>query len=137
MDNFEDYFAKENPATNGASKSSFDKNYNKLKAGEGQGNNGFFIEITRPSDSPEHKPIVYTLVGDHAHTLWHLYTRKSGLSRAEALKRHFILSLNEHVHFFRHELDLEIFTEKVPPTGYGIYHLITPLSIRILSGEVK
>jgi len=52
MDNFEDDFTKENPATNGASKSSFDKNYNKLKAGEGQGNNGF-IEVTIHSDNSE------------------------------------------------------------------------------------
>jgi len=136
MDNFEDDFTKQNPASNGACFTT-DNKKNTPKQNKRQRKNGFALEIRIHSDNPKDIPVVLVVSGKPAYSLWHLYTRKGGLSRADALSKYFILCLTQHVHFFRHELDLEIFTEKVPPTGYGIYHLITPLSIRILSGEVK
>lgn len=124
---------KENPATNGAILSKFD-NFNFIQNNQKvQTNYVSIIEVTIPSHSPEHPPVVFVLDGKPARSLWYLYQCKDGLTRAEALDRHFILSLTQHVHYFRNELGLKILTERIPPTRYANYHLITPISIRVLS----
>lgn len=125
-------FTKQNPATNGACLTTDISNVTP-KPKKGQCKNGFIIEVTIQPDNPENPTIVFNLDGKPARSLWYLYQCQAGLTRAEALDRHFILSLTPHVYYFRHKLGLDILTERVPPTGYANYHLITPVSIRILS----
>jgi len=127
-----DDFKKENPATNGACLTT-DISNNTPKPKKGQCKNGFTIEVTIQPDNPENTPFAIVLDGDAARSLLYLYERQRGLSRAEALSKYGVLSLTPHVFRMRHKWGLDIFTERVPPTRYGIYHLITPVSIRILS----
>lgn len=127
-----DKFTKQNPVCGGACLTT-DISNNNPNQKKGQCKNGFIIEVTVDSVNPENTPVVMVLDGDAARSLLYLYERQRGLSRAEALSQYSVLSLTPHVFKMRHKWGLEIFTEKVPPTGYGIYHLITPVSIRILS----
>ncbi len=124
---------KENPAANGAHSKRFDTSKNSKEQKNEQHQNDFTIEITVHSGDPEAPANVFVLHGKPAKSLWYLYQYQTGLTRAEALDKHFILSLTQHVHYFRSELDLDILTERIPPTRYANYHLITPVSIRILS----
>jgi len=124
---------KENPAGNGVNSKNikaiqFNKNRKKK-----QSESDFLIEVTVHPSDPESSPIVFVLDGKPAKSLWHLDQCQAGLTRAEALDSHFILSLTQHVHFFRHELKLDIETERVDETRYARYHLLTPLKTRILS----
>lgn len=134
MDDFtkDTAITKQNPVCGGACLTTVISN-DTPKPKKGQCKNGFIIEVTIQSDNPEDPPIVYNLDGKPARSLWYLYQCQAGLTRAEALDRHFILSLTQHVHYFRTKLGLEIQTERIPPTRYANYHLITPVSIRILS----
>lgn len=127
-----DILTKENPAANGACLTT-DISNDTPKTKKGQCKNGFIIEVTIQPDNPEDPPLILVIDGKPARSLWHLYQCQAGLTRAEALDRHFILSLTQHVRYFRTELGLEILTERIPPTRYANYHLITPASIRILS----
>lgn len=75
--------------------------------------------------------------GKEAKSLYYLYALKRGLTRAEALDRYFVLSLTQHVHTMRHEWGLEIHTERILPTKYARYHLVSKIRIRILKGGKK
>jgi hypothetical protein len=128
-----DDFTKENPAMNGANLNAIYAFKGTPKTKKAQRKNGFIVEVTIRPDNPEDSPIVFNLDGKPACSLWYLYQCQAGLTRAEALDRHFILSLTQHVRYFRKDLGLDILTERIPPTRYANYHLITPVSIRILS----
>lgn len=130
-----EYFTKENPATNGAHSEILllDNNTQKLK--KGQTRNAFVIEVAILSDDPKNPNVTMVITGKPARSLWLLYNCKNGLSRAEALEKYSILSITQHVSKMRHKWDLEILTERVQPTRYAIYHLITPVFIRLLNRE--
>jgi hypothetical protein len=126
-------FTKENPAANGANLKAFDSPKDNPKLKKAQRKNCFAIEITLQQDHSEDAPAILVLNGRHAKSLWYLNQCRTGLTRIEALDEHRILSLTQHVHFFRNQLNLEIITERILPTRYANYRLITPISIRILS----
>ena len=123
---------KENPATNGACLTTVICN-DTPKPKKGQRKNGFSIQVTIYSDEPTDAPLVLIVSGKPARSLLCLYQSESGLTRIESLSKYGILCLTQHVSKMRHKWGLEVLTERVQPTGYGIYHLITPVSIRILS----
>lgn len=128
-----DQITKENPAGYGANLNTLDANKYNKKRKKKQSKSDFVIEVTVHPSDPESSPIVFVLDGKPAKSLWYLYQYQAGLTRAEALDNHFILSLTQHVHFFRHSLKLDIETERVDETHYARYHLLTPLNTRILS----
>lgn len=79
----------------------------------------------------------FIATGKEARSLYFLYQLKRGLTRAQALEKYFVLSLTQHVHTMRHEWELEILTERIQPTRYARYHLVSNIRIRALKGGRK
>jgi hypothetical protein len=78
-----------------------------------------------------HDEIQVEISGKTARSLQLLIEYKTGLTRMEALDRHGVLSLTQHVHTMRHDYGLQIETEWIivdEKTKYGRYHLISKVS---------
>lgn len=123
---------KESPAANGAEVSVHSDFATKII--NGQIKSGYVLEIILPSTATAESRTFYVTGGKAARSLLIMYAIKLGMTRAEALGEYFVLSITQHVHKMRHEWELEIETERVPPTGYARYHLLSPVTIRILKG---
>ena len=98
----------------------------------GQILNGYVLEINLPGTANAEPRKFLVGSGKTARSLLIMYAIKMGVTRAEALGAFFVLSITQHVHQMRHDWGLEIETERVPPTGYARYHLLSPITIRIL-----
>lgn len=109
--------------------STHDDTANKIMTG--QYKNTWALEIIIKLEDEKTTPEPFFISGKQARSLLSLYRSKNGLTRAESLAHFFILSLTQHVFDLRHDLDLEIWTERIDETRYGRYHLLSPLEIRI------
>ncbi len=98
----------------------------------GQARSGYALEVFHSLNDKDKPRKFYLASSNAARSLLILYLIKIGVTRAEALGEYFLLSLTQHVSKIRHEWGLEIETERVPPTGYARYHLLSPVTIRIL-----
>lgn len=103
----------------------------------GQILNGYVLEIILPGTATAELRKFYVSSSKAARSLLIMYAIKMGVTRAEALGGYFVLSITQHAHQMRHDWGLEIETERVPPTGYARYHLISPITIRILTNGGK
>lgn len=124
---------KENPATNGANSTHIDTVKYMPKTKKEQRQNVFKLEVTIHADNSADAPLVLIVSGKPARSLLCLYQSPSGLTRIESLSRYGILCLTQHISKMRHKWGLDVFTQRIEPTRYGRYHLITPVSIRVLS----
>ncbi len=100
----------------------------------GQIKNGYVLEIILSGTETTEPHKFYVGASNAARSLLIMYAIKMGVTRAEALGGYFVLSITQHVHKMRHEWGLEIETERVPPTGYARYHLISPVTVNIIVG---
>jgi len=103
----------------------------------GQILNGYALEIILPGTATAEPRKFFVSSSKAARSLLIMYAIKMGVTRAEALGGYFVLSITQHVSKMRHHWGLEIETERVQPTGYARYHLISPITIRILTNGGK
>lgn len=99
----------------------------------GQILNGYVLEIIIPRTATAEPRKFFINSSKGARSLLIMYAIKMGVTRAEALGGYFVLSITQHVSKMRHDWGLEIETERVPPTGYARYHLLSPITMRILT----
>lgn len=123
---------KKSPAANGANSNAIYSAYRRKSIQRDQYQNSFTIEVTILTDNAKDTPAVMVLDGRPARSLWRFYQGQAGLTRSEKLDRYFIPSLTRHVHYFRVKIGLYFLTKIIFPFRYATYHLITPVSIRIL-----
>lgn len=120
----------------GAGSTEINKNFltsnyiEKIKSG--QTDYAYWLELVFED---QNKDSFFLPASKEAKSLLLIYRAKNGLTRAEALERHFILCLTQHVAKIRHVWGLNIFTEHVGPKRYGRYHLLTPLVINVYKRE--
>lgn len=89
------------------------------------------VTVYNPNCNNAHDEIQVEIAGKAARSLQLLKESKAGLTRMEALEKHGVLSLTQHVHILRHDYGLHIETEWIivdEKTKYGRYHLISKVS---------